>query len=239
MTNAPKPVGWRAVTSHVAVRALGKSVLINMAAPALLYRLAAPHFGSTSLIPLAISSLPPVLWLAYGLIKLRAVDFLGLFAAENVAVTMAALVLAHTEREALIGRSMQNVVLAAIFLASFAFAKPMAFHMARQLTTGNDPAKRADFDATAAQPGAMTAYRVLTMGWIIALLIKAAGSYFLGAHFAAKDYLLASPVWDLASDSVLVTWSILYGRARLTANGMAAATTLAGPKSPNVSTGSA
>jgi len=215
MTDAPKPAGWRAVTGHVAVRALFKSVLINMIAPAVLYRLAAPHFATNSLIPLALSSLPPVLWLAYSLIKLRAVDFLGLFAAENVAVTMAALVLAHTEREALIGRSMQNVVLAAIFLASLAFAKPLAFHMSRQLTTGNDPAKRADFDATAGQPGAMDAYRVLTIGWIVALLIKAAGSYFLGAHFAAKDYLLLSPIWDLVSDSTLVTWSILYGRARL------------------------
>ena len=217
MTDAPKPAGWRAVTSHVAVRALAKSVLINMLAPALLYRLAAPHFGANSLIPLAISSIPPVLWLAYGLIKLRAIDFLGLFAAENVVVTMAALVLAHTERQALIGRSMQNVVLAAIFLTSFALAKPMAFHMARQLTTGNDPAKRADFDASAAQPGAMAAYRVLTFGWIVALLIKAAGSYWLGAHFATKDYLLFSPIWDLVSDSILVTWSILYGRARLAA----------------------
>jgi len=223
MTDASKPAGWRGVANHVAVRALLKSVLINMAAPALLYRLAAPHFGSTSLLPLAISSLPPVLWLAYGLIKLRAVDFLGLFAAENVAVSMIALVLAHTEREALIGRSMQNVVLAAIFLASFAMAKPMAFHMARQLTTGNDPAKRTDFDATAAQPGAMNAYRVLTMGWIVALLIKAAGSYFLGAHFVAKDYLLASPIWDLVSDSILVTWSILYGRARLVGSNPVAA----------------
>lgn len=217
MTEAPKPAGWRAVTSHVAVRALAKSVLINMIAPAVLYRLAAPHFATSSLIPLALSSLPSVLWLAYGLIKLRAIDFLGLFAAENAAVSMIALVLAHTEREALIGRSMQNVVLAAIFLASLAFAKPLAFHMARQLTTGNDPAKRADFDGTAAQPGAMGAYQVLTVGWIVALLIKAAGSYFLGAHFAAKDYLLLSPIWDLVSDSTLVTWSILYGRARLAA----------------------
>jgi hypothetical protein len=156
-----------------------------------------------------------VLWLAYGLVKLRAIDFLGLFAAENVAVTMAALVLAHTERQALIGRSMQNVVLAAFFLASLALARPMVFHMARQLTTGNDPAKRADFDAAGARPRALAAYRVLTLGWTAALLIKAMGSYFLGAHFTASDYLIASPLWDMASDSLLVTWSILYGRAHL------------------------
>ncbi len=61
MTSAVQPKGWRAVTGHVAVRALFKSVLINMVAPALLYRLAAPHFLASSLLPLAISGIPPIL----------------------------------------------------------------------------------------------------------------------------------------------------------------------------------
>lgn len=183
-----------------------------MVAPAVLYRLTAPRFADHSLLPLAISGIPPILWLTYSVIKLRAIDFLGLFAAENVGVSLAALVLAHTERGALIGRSMQNVILAALFLGSLALARPLMFHMARQLTTGNDPAKRASFDAEATQPDALRAYRILTIGWTVALLIKAAGSYWLGANFAAKDFLLFSPLWDLASDSVLVTASILYGR---------------------------
>jgi hypothetical protein len=217
MTAAAEPKGWRAVTGHVAVRALFKSVLINLAAPALLYRLAAPHFAASSLLPLAISGVPPILWLAYSVIKLRAIDFLGLFAAENVVVSMAALVLAHTERAALIGRSMQNVILAAIFLASLATPRPLVFHMARQLATGNDPAKRQSFDLTADQPDALRAYRILTLGWTVGLLIKAAGSYWLGANFAAKDFLLYSPLWDLLTDSVLVSASILYGRKALAA----------------------
>ena len=217
MTAATGSRGLSAVTGHVAVRALFKSVLINMVAPAVLYRLAAPRFPDHSLWPLAISGVPPILWLAYSVIRLRAIDFLGLFAAENVVVSMTALVLAHTERGALIGRSMQNVILAAIFLGSLAAARPLMFHMARQLTTGNDPAKRAGFDAEATRPGALHAYRILTLGWTVALLIKAVGSYWLGANFAAKDFLLFSPLWDLASDSVLVTASILYGRKALAA----------------------
>jgi len=215
MTDAAQPKGWRAVTGHVAVRALLKSVLINLAAPALLYRLAAPQFPADSLLPLAISGVPPILWLAYSVVKLRAIDVLGLFAAENVVVSMAALVLAHSERGALIGRSMQNVILAAIFLGSLAAARPLMFHMARQLTTGNDPDKRRDFDASATRPDALRAYRILTLGWTVALLIKAAGSYYLGATFATKDFLVFSPLWDLASDSVLVTASILYARKAL------------------------
>ena len=215
MTAVAEPKGWRAVTGHVAVRALFKSVLINLAAPALLYRLAAPQFAAGSLLPLAISGIPPILWLAYSVLKLRAIDFLGLFAAENVVVSMSALVLAHTERGALIGRSMQNVILAAIFLASLATPRPLMFHMARQLTTGNDPAKRQSFDLTADQPDALRAYRILTLGWTAGLLIKAAGSYWLGANVAAKDFLLYSPLGDLLTDSVLVSASILYGRKAL------------------------
>ncbi|MGV8995627.1 MAG: VC0807 family protein [Parvibaculaceae bacterium] len=215
MTDAAQPRGWRSATGHVAVRALLKSVLINMIAPALLYRLATPHFAANSLFPLAISGVPPILWLSYSVIKLRAIDFLGLFAAENVVVSMAALVLAHTEQQALIWRSLQNVILAGIFLASLAFIKPLMFYMSRQLSTGNDLAKRAGFNLAASQPNAMHAYRVLTWVWTMALLIKAVGGYFLAAHLSTKGFLIASPLWDLISDSVLVTWSIVYGRAKL------------------------
>jgi hypothetical protein len=215
MTDAPRPTGWRAAAGHVAVLALLKSVLINMLAPAVLYRLAAPHFASASLAPLAVSGIPPILWLAHGAIKLRAIDFLGLFAAENVVVRMAALALAHDERQALIGRALENVGLAAIFLASLAFARPLAFHMARQLSTGNDPAKRQSFALRAGQPNATSAYRVLTWGWAAALLIKAAGAYYLAAHFSTTDYLVLSPLWDLVSDCALLAWCLAYGRARL------------------------
>lgn len=218
MTDSPGASRWRAVTGHVAVQALFRSVLINMVAPALLYQLSTPHFAAHSLAPLMISGVPPILSLGYGLLKLRAIDFLGLFAAENVVVSLVALGLAHSERDALIGRAMQNVILSAIFLASLAFARPLVFHMARQLSTGNDPAKRQDFDLAAHRPGALHAYRVLTVGWTLALLIKAAGAYLLATHLAAGEFLVASPLWDLTSDSLLLSWSLLYGRRRLAAS---------------------
>jgi hypothetical protein len=215
MTDTTRATAGRGIAGHVAVKALFKSVLINMAAPAILYRLAVPHFAGGSLLPLAISGVPPMLWLTYGLVKLRAIDFLGLFAAENVVVSMVALVLSHCERDALIGRSLQNVILAAIFLTSLAFVRPLMFYMSRQLSTGNDPAKRASFDLVASQPNAMHAYRILTWGWTAALLVKAAGAYVLAAHLGTTDFLVVSPLWDLVSDSALVAWTVFYGRTKL------------------------
>ncbi len=215
MMDSARPGRMQSVARHVAFRALLRSMLVNMAVPALLYHFAEPHFPAQSLWPLAIAGCPPILWLAYSVITLGAIDFLGLFAAENVAVRVAALLLAHSERGALIGRSLENVVLAAFFLASLAFAKPALFYMARQLSSGNDPGMCRRFDIAAAQPSAMRTYRVLTWGWALALLIKAAGCCYLAAHLSTQDYLMFSPLWDLASDGVLVTWSILYGRSRL------------------------
>jgi hypothetical protein len=52
----------------------------------------------------------------------------------------------------------------------------------------------------------------------VALLIKAAGSYFLAVHLQTRNFLLASPLWDLVSDSALVAWTILYGRAKLSSS---------------------
>jgi len=215
MTDPRRPAAGRAIAGHVAVKALFKSVLISMAAPAILYRLAVPHFTGGSLLPLVNSGVPPIFWLTYGLVKLRAIDFLGLFAAENVVVSMVALVLSPSERDALIGRSLQNVVLAAIFLVSLVFVRPLMFYMSRQLSKSNDPAKRASFASAASQPNAIHAYRILTRGWTAALPVKATGAYILATHLRTKDFLVASPLWDLVSGSVLVAWTVFYGRIKL------------------------
>lgn len=200
---------------RLALIALGKSIVVNMVAPGVVYHLVQKHDPGAGLLALAASGLPPALWLGWTWWRKRAIDFLGLFSAENVVVAMVALLLAQSEREALIGRSMQNILLAALFLVTLYVGRPMLFHMTRQLTTGNDPAQRTQFDAEATTPRALAAYRALTKGWIAALLIKAGGAYLLGAHLSTASYLIASPLWDLVSDSCLVTWSILYGRAHL------------------------
>ncbi|WP_174296293.1 VC0807 family protein [Sphingomonas bacterium] len=217
MTTAAPTAALRRITGHVAVRALGRSVLINMMAPGLLYAAAAPHFEHGSLIPLALSGVPPMLWLAYSLLKLGAIDFLGLFAIENVIVRMTALVPAHSERDALIGRAMENILLAAMFAASLCLAKPMMFYMSRQLSTGNDPAKRDAFEMAAAAPGALAVYRTLTVAWAGALLIKAAGGYLLATHCTTSQYLIFSPMWDLFSDAVLLTGTVAYAKRHFSA----------------------
>jgi len=201
---------------RLALIALAQSAAVNLLAPALVYRLAERLIPGHGLLALALSGVPPVAWLAFSAARLRALDLLGLFSAQSVIVSLAALILSHTERQALMGRSLQNVVLALIFLGSLALGKPLVLAMARQLATGNDPAQKAHFDVLAARPEAAALYLTLTWVWTFALLIKAGGTYALACSLAARDFLPASASWDLLSDSVLVGWTLVYARARLT-----------------------
>ncbi|QBR03419.1 VC0807 family protein [Paraburkholderia pallida] len=202
-------------THRVAHMALFRSALISMVAPSIIYRLAEPHFPAGSLWALGLSGLPPAIALAYSVFKLKAIDFLGLFAAENVVVDMMALVLAHSEKGALIGRAFENPILALFFLGSLMLGQPLVLSMSRQLSTGNDPRKRASFDAVASQPHAMRVYRFMTWVWVFALFIKAGGSLLIAEFAVTKSYLFLNPIWSIVSDAILVTWTMLYGRAKL------------------------
>ena len=77
-----------------ALRGLGKSVVINVLCPYLLYRILAPHFSAHSILPLGISGAIPLLNLAYSLFRQHALDVVALFAAEDMVVSLAAILLA-------------------------------------------------------------------------------------------------------------------------------------------------
>jgi len=215
MSNAVADGPVARATHHVAIRALVQSVLINMVAPTVVYRLMAPLFPAGSLLPLALSGLPPALMLAYTVIRLRAIDILGLIAAENVVVELLAAALAHGEQQALLGRALENPILAVVFMGSLFIGEPLALSMSRQFSTGNDPAKRAAFDAVARQDNTLKVYKVITAAWVAALLLKALGGMAWADLFTTKDYLIVNGLWSLATDGILVTWSLLYGRAKL------------------------
>jgi hypothetical protein len=76
---------------NTAIKALGRSVFLNVVGSYLVYRLLAHGFPFGSLLPLALSGLPPPFGPVYGLIQQRAIDFIGFFAAGDIAVSMVSL----------------------------------------------------------------------------------------------------------------------------------------------------
>ena len=204
-------------SSHraAALRGLARSVFINVVCAYVLYRLLVPHFPSASLVPLAVSGLLPLFGLTYGVVRQRSIDIIGLFAAEDIAVSLVALMLAHTPTSALVGRSLQNAVLGMMFLVSLLIQRPIMLYVARQFVTGNEASGRARFDQMVAQPDAKRTYRMMTLVWSVVLFAKSAVSVVIALTCSPGQYLVLSPVFAYGSDVLLVWWSFHYGYSKL------------------------
>ena len=198
-----------------ALRGLGRSVFINVVCTYVLYRLLEPHFPSGSLMPLAISGLLPLFGLVYGVVRERSIDIIGLFAAEDIAVSLIAISLAHTATSALVGRSLQNAVLGVMFFGSVLIKRPIMLYVARQFVTGNEPSGKARFDQMAKQSDAKRVYRAMTLVWALTLTAKSVVSVGIALVFSTKQYLILSPLFAYSSDVALIWWSFRYGYSKL------------------------
>jgi hypothetical protein len=215
MKESATPETAHSANRAVALRGLARSVFSNVVCTYFLYRVLEPHFGSGSLRPLAFAGLLPLLGLAYGVVRQRSIDIIGLFAAEDIAVSLIALSLAHTATSALVGRSLQNAVLGMLFLGSVLIRRPIMLYVARQFVTGNEPSGKSRFDQMARRSDAKRVYRNMTLVWALTLMAKSVVSVVIALLCSTRQYLILSPLFAYSSDVLLIWWSFHYGYSKL------------------------
>jgi len=174
-----------------------------------------PRFSAGSLTPLALSSLFPIGTVIAGYWRRRLVDIIGIFALVEVAVALIATALANTPVSALLGRSLQNVVLCVVFLVSIATRRPILFYLTRQVIAGDNAAHRARFDLVAGGDEGQRVFRTQTLVWAMALLLKGTFSFALAVSVSPANYLLLTPTFNYGLDVALVWWSFRYGYQKL------------------------
>jgi hypothetical protein len=215
----PEPLSQNANSHRArlpeAMRALAASLFINALCPYLLYRVLEPRFAPDSPVPLALSGLFPVLGLTIGFAWKRALDIIGLFALVEVGVAIVTTMTAHSASSALLGRTLQNSVLSAIFFISVLLGRPIMLYVARQFVTGNNAGYRARFDQIANRPDTKRVYKVMTLVWATVLLGKNLVGIPLALSLSARQFLVAAPAFNYGADIVLVWWSMRYGYSRL------------------------
>lgn len=162
-----------------------------------------------------MSGLIPLFSFAYGLLRGGSIDVIALFAAEDVIVTSISALLAHTPMMTLAGRSLQNAILGAIFLASLALNRPLMLYISRQFVTGNKPTALLQFDQMASRKDAIHVYRVMTLVWALALFAKSTASFAIALTVTTDHFLLLSPLVNYGTDVLLVVWSFRYGYSHL------------------------
>lgn len=196
-------------------RALGRSLVINALCPFLVYRALGPHFPAHSIVPLGTSSLIPILSLLASVLFGRTLDVIALFAAEEVLVSLAVVLLAKTPAEVMLAKAWSNAVLGLLFCGTLATGRPLMYYVSRQLAAGSDADSLAKFDAYMFEEGGIRVQRMITATWGVTLLLLALLLAALTLVLTPGRFLVAAPIVAYIVDVLLILWSFRYGRARL------------------------
>jgi hypothetical protein len=200
--------------TKVAIRSVGLSIFVNGVLPFAVYKILAPHFPNGSIMPLLYASVFPVLGLVVGFIRTRVVDAIAIFAIFGIAYSLATTLLAGEVHLALILGATQGFVIAAVFLFSALFGRPVLFFMVRQFAAGSDPERRTRF-AVVNEADRGRTFFIATMVWAVGLGLLSVMALALAFTLPPATYLLVNNVVNTSVNVLLVIWTIRFVRARL------------------------
>lgn len=185
-------------------------LLVNVALPWLVYRLAEPAYGEYR--ALLASSVPPILWSLGEFAWHRRLDALSLIVLAGIALSLAATLLGGDARLLLVRESMISGLIGVAFLGSLASAKPLVYFLARA-TLAREGDERADaFDEWWQEGRAQRTIRVMTLGWGSGLLAEATLRTWLAWHWPPERVLAIAPFVSYGVMGALFLWTVWYRR---------------------------
>lgn len=190
------------------VRQLVPSLVLNIAGTVVLYSLLRPHFPASSIIPLLVASLCPVLGNVFSIARHRRVDLFGVMVLIGLAVSGIGVLLGGGERLLLLRESFVTGATGLVLLVSLLLPKPLGYYFARQLLTANDPAKAAWFAALWHDPAFRRAMRGGTVFW---------GGLLLGEFGLRIALVLTLPVVLVLVVSPIVFNALIFGGVMVSA----------------------
>jgi hypothetical protein len=187
----------------------GASLLINAVAPFVTYQLLS-RVGVPTLAALALTSAFPLGGLALAWARHRRLDGIGLVTLVVIAIGLAALALSHDPRLFLVNASFSTGAFGAVCLISLGLRRPLMFYLGRQLSSGDDPGRLAEYDSLWRSARFRSTLQVITLVWGLAYLVEAAARALIAWTQPAGFALIASPLLAYGVFGLLLAWTMAY-----------------------------
>lgn len=190
------------------------AIVVNVALPALAYRLALPHYGVPG--ALIASAVPLLAWIGVDLVRFRHFDALSGLVLAGIALSLIVLVSGvgrglHEAREPAV-----SGVIGALFLLSLPFEKPLVFWLARSTLAREKQGREIEFDAMwTTRPGLAKSIRFMTAVWGIGLVAENLARLGISLHMSGESAERWSLLLRYAAYGALAGWTILYRRLYL------------------------
>jgi len=189
-------------------------LVLDIACPYLTYTYLRHSFpGLSQTLALVLSGVFPALANVLSLIRSRSLDVIGLFVLTGIAVSACAALLGGGPKLVLIRESFVTGALGVICLISLRAPRPLLFFVARDFSTGHDPARMAEFNALWQSPSARRVFRVMTVVWGVGWVGEFALKVLIVTVLSITQALVVGPIESTTITVLLIAWSIRYGRA--------------------------
>jgi hypothetical protein len=170
------------------LRKLLPELAANFLLPWLCYRWAQPLWGESA--GLMVSSLPPIAWSVFELLRFRRIDALSLLVLGGIALSLLAMLLGGSPRVLLMRDSLLSGLIGVAFLLSLLLGKPLLFHLARAMVARESADGQWRFDMRWQESAFRRGIRQLTLLW--------------GAGLCAETLLRALLIWQLPVERFLI-----------------------------------
>lgn len=187
----------------------GASLLVNAVAPFVIYQLLS-RFGVPTLTALAVTSVFPLSGLLLAWARNRRLDGIGLVTLVVIAIGLAALVLSHDPRLYLVNVSFSTGAFGAVCLTSLGLRRPLMFYVGRQLSSGDDPMRLAEYDGLWRSARFRRTLRVITLAWGLAYVVEAAVRALIAWTLPAGIVLIAAPLFAYGVFGLLLISTMAY-----------------------------
>lgn len=188
----------------------GAELLVNLALPWLVYRLAEPAYGE--FYALVMSSIPPTLWALGELAWHRRVDALSAIVLAGIGLSIGAMALGGSPRLLLVRESLISGLIGVLFLGSLLTAKPLIYYLARATVLRESAERQRDFEEWWDTPLARRSVRVMTLAWGSALTAEALLRTWLAWTWTPERFLAFAPAFGYAVMGVMFAWTVWYRR---------------------------
>ena len=221
--DSPAPAASRSPAARWPIRAFALDVGLNIAIPMICYRFSLRFISPSQYTALMLAALYPALRGARDVLRRRELDLVSVVVLLGILASIAAAAAGGSYRLLLLRESLFTGAWGLACLVSLLMPsrRPLMFFFGRVFATGNDPARRAAFDASWQYPQARRVHRLVTLVWGLLFIGEFAFRVVLIDSVSPATVLWVSPLVLNGATLLVIGWTVIYtGRARR--RGMAA-----------------
>ena len=204
---APQAVAapsWRGVLHDLVIDGL---------CPFVMYVLLTSYVAGVSQVKaLAAGAIFPATNGLFGIVRRKHVDIIGAVVLVGIVVSIVATAIGGDPKLLLIRESFVTGALGFVCLLSLLWTRPLMFYIARQFSTGNDPAKVQAFNDLWQRPLAPRTFRVLTVVWALGWMGEFGLRVIMVETLSIPHVLAISPIAFTGITVGLFAWTFAYVR---------------------------